>query len=94
MVNCREASLLASVAHDRPLGAFERLKLAIHRLLCPPCRVYRRQLDLLRAATAQMCQESGTAQAMPEDAKTRLRARLAAPRTDQDAAGAPPAQGS
>lgn len=78
MVNCREASLLASAAHDRPLGLIERLKLAVHRSLCPPCRVYRRQLDLLRAATRRLREPGTGTDAMPEDAKARLHARLTA----------------
>jgi len=45
--SCKEASRLASEAHDRRLGLRERWALRIHTAMCSACRAYGRQLALL-----------------------------------------------
>lgn len=48
MIKCREATRLASEALDRQLSPGERLSLALHRLICPPCRRFAEQLQWMR----------------------------------------------
>ncbi|MGE3772295.1 MAG: hypothetical protein AB7I32_05180 [Gammaproteobacteria bacterium] len=85
MLNCREAVALAHAEEDRLLTLRERVGLALHRLYCAPCRLYRRQLDLMRAVMAGLRATPPEAPPMPDALRERLRQRLAA-RDD----GAPP----
>lgn len=83
-VNCEEATTLALAGCDRPLGRGERLRLALHRLFCAPCRVYKRQLAQLRAFSARLNHEPAAgAHALPDDARARLAARLRAAADDR-----------
>jgi predicted anti-sigma-YlaC factor YlaD len=52
MMNCKEASVLMSLRHDRRLGAGERLGLSMHLLLCPRCRRFARQIALIQRIVA------------------------------------------
>jgi hypothetical protein len=47
--SCRRATFLISSSLDRKLSRRERLALRIHLLTCGPCRLFQRQLRLLRA---------------------------------------------
>jgi len=76
-VSCEEATTLALAGCDRTLRRGERLRLALHRLFCTPCRIYRRQLTQLRAFSARLNgQPPAPEQALPDDARARLAARL------------------
>jgi hypothetical protein len=48
MLSCKEYSQLVSEELDRPLSLWDRASMAMHRLMCPPCTVIRKQIDLLR----------------------------------------------
>ncbi len=48
MLNCEQATRLASEGLDRPLTRKERWALKLHLLLCRGCRRYRRHLEILR----------------------------------------------
>lgn len=50
MLNCKEASQLASISIDRKLSLSERLSLKIHLLLCAGCTNFYSQISLLRKA--------------------------------------------
>ncbi|HMM76934.1 MAG TPA: zf-HC2 domain-containing protein [Gammaproteobacteria bacterium] len=78
MLNCREAVALAHAEEDRLLTWRERLGLALHRLYCAPCRLYRRQLDLMRTVIQGLRATPPDAPAMPDALRERLRQRLAA----------------
>lgn len=78
MLSCREAVALAHAEEDRPLTRRERLGLALHRLYCAPCRLYRRQLDLMRAVIERLRATPPDAPPMPAALRERLRQRLAA----------------
>ena len=78
-VDCREASLLATLAYERPLSLRERLRLGIHRLFCAPCRLYKRQLVLLRARLGRLGPQVGDDDArLDTSARERIRERLRA----------------
>jgi hypothetical protein len=50
MINCEEHSRLASQDLDGPLSFWDWLSARMHRLFCPPCRQFRKQLDAIRSA--------------------------------------------
>ena len=50
MLTCKQASILLSQAQDRGLGAYERLKLRLHLMLCDGCANFKQQLEFLRKA--------------------------------------------
>ena len=47
--SCRRATMLISASLDRQLNRRERLALRMHLLLCGPCRLFQKQMRLLRA---------------------------------------------
>lgn len=51
---CREASKLASDAHERQLGLIERLRLRLHLWMCAPCNHYSANLRILNGVIASM----------------------------------------
>lgn len=56
MLNCHEASQLASNQLDERLPVSKRISLALHFMLCRHCRRFARQIERLRriAATAKI----------------------------------------
>ena len=51
-LRCDEASELASRNLDEPLGFVDRIALHGHLLACRSCRLYRRQIQSIRAMMA------------------------------------------
>ena len=83
LVTCEQATTLALAALDRPLTRGERLRLTCHRLLCAPCRIYKRQLLILRAMLRSLpAAPSDTTASLPAAARARLRERLQAAQDD------------
>ncbi len=80
MIDCERASTLTLAEQDRRLGLRERIALALHRLVCAPCRFYRRQMDALRRAAAGL--EEPPASGLDDAARRRIRERLAAGQQD------------
>ncbi len=75
MIDCSEATRLTAATPERPLSLGERIGLALHRLLCPPCRFYRRQLEAMRRAARDL--EAGAPDAgLGDDARARIREKL------------------
>lgn len=54
MLNCRDASLLASQAQDRELRRGERFGLGLHLAMCGNCRRFERQIRLLQQALQRL----------------------------------------
>ena len=50
MKKCRQITVLISQRADRPLTRSERLALRLHLMICPPCREYARQIELVQQA--------------------------------------------
>ena len=79
MLNCAEASRLASEKRDRALTRGEWLRFRFHLLMCRNCRRYVRQLALLGRAVRQLGRRSPTPEADPglsPEARKRIAARL------------------
>lgn len=53
MLNCKQASQLASRAMDEELSFWKRITLNIHLILCRSCTNFTRQLQFLRRASRQ-----------------------------------------
>jgi hypothetical protein len=75
LIDCREASQLTSAELDRPLTLGERVRLSVHRLMCAPCRIYRRQLVLLHRQVARLPAVSSDIR-LDDSARERIQARL------------------
>lgn len=51
MLNCKQASLLASRAQDEELKFWNKTKLRLHLLLCRSCAHFTQQLNFIRKAS-------------------------------------------
>lgn len=76
MLDCRKASELAQASLDRPLSRWVRFQLGAHRLICAPCRMYKRQLAQLRRLGSQLRDSAGSTQRLDDAARERIRAYL------------------
>ena len=47
MKNCEEITRLASDAQERPLQISEKLQMHTHLLMCPACRTFYKNTDVL-----------------------------------------------
>ena len=50
MKKCRQITALISQRADRSLTRSERLALRLHLMICPHCREYARQIELVQQA--------------------------------------------
>jgi hypothetical protein len=79
--SCEDVSLSESDSLDRRPSAWERLMVNAHRLSCPGCRRFRRQVRSLDAALARIRvrREAGDRLAglyLPPDVRRRIKAAL------------------
>ena len=78
-IDCREATALTSTALERKLSTREILWLAVHRLICGPCRVYKKQMETMRRCAARIAATDDLPrETLPQGARERIRARLQA----------------
>ena len=76
MVSCEKASNVASAAFDRRLTVAEFVGLWVHRALCGPCRIYRKQLLAIRERARVLGEETPDTTPLDDAVKDRIRARL------------------
>lgn len=76
MIRCDEAVRVANRGLDEPLSLSQRLGLAIHRLICGPCRLYRKQLEAMRGVAQKLAEPQASGAALDDGARERLRQRL------------------
>jgi len=50
LVSCKEASRLLSQAEERPMSAWQRVRVNWHLAVCGMCRAFERQLAFMREA--------------------------------------------
>jgi len=50
LVSCKDASRLLSQAEERPMSAWERMRVQWHLAVCVMCRAFERQLAFMREA--------------------------------------------
>lgn len=72
MRSCRAASELTAVEGHRRLSLLERISLGIHRIICAPCRAYKKQIQHFNAAMKQI-KEQDVAPKFKMDAEARKR---------------------
>jgi len=53
-LTCKEATHLVSEGLDRDLGAWERVRLRLHLLICDGCTNFSKQMDFLRKAIQRL----------------------------------------
>jgi hypothetical protein len=53
-LTCKEVTHLVSQGLDRKLGAWDRLRLRVHLLICDACTAFTRQMDFLRRAIQRL----------------------------------------
>jgi hypothetical protein len=58
MLNCKDYAQLVSEGLDRPLLLWDRVSMTLHRLMCPPCNLIKRQIDSLRKACRSVPSEN------------------------------------
>ena len=80
---CRRATELISASMDRPLTRRERLSLWTHLAICTACRLYRKQLILLREAMRECVDRIEGALAPGEELSNEARDRIRAALQDQ-----------
>ena len=73
---CRTAAELSGRSLDAPLSIPERVGLAVHTLLCGPCRRFRRQLARLDAVCRGAADEATGDATLPTEARKRIAAAL------------------
>ena len=84
MIDCEKASTLALASQNRALSVLERIRLALHRMVCAPCRFYRRQLEAMRVVAAELDHDGDNNDTgLADNARERIRQRLRAARDDQ-----------
>ncbi len=82
MISCKEHSRLASRDLDSPLSFWDRLSARVHRLICPPCRQLKKQLDNIRNACKDgpsefdRDQDAVNGATLPEDVCQRMKVAL------------------
>ncbi len=77
MINCKEYSILASEDLDRNLSFWERVSVRFHQIICPPCDLFRQQLNSIRTACRAAQTKDGTidpeACRLPDDVRERIK---------------------
>ena len=74
--NCKEAVRLQSESLDHPLPPLRRIGLRIHLALCVWCSRYGKQIKFLRAAAKRCDHEYEPKQALPPEARERIKRAL------------------
>lgn len=71
MLNCRQASELASQAMDEGLPLRKRLSLKFHLMMCRGCTNFTHQMSFLRAAASRLGHHDGMPH-LSNEAKERI----------------------
>ena len=94
LIKCSEIGVLTAQEMDRALTVREHVRVFLHRVFCPPCRAYRRQLIALRqrardigasfesqagAGTIDGAHRGDSGARLNDEARARLRERLKNP---------------
>lgn len=80
LLSCAEAARRISDSMDRPLPAWDRIRLRGHLAICKFCERYRRQLQFLRSALRQhpdrLAEPSSDEPGLSAESKANLTRRL------------------
>lgn len=77
MLSCRDTTRLASESLDRPLTLWQRMQVAMHMMMCGPCRRARRLMQFLRDAFGRLNKEEfeqlSSNQSLAPDVRERIK---------------------
>lgn len=76
MIDCSRVTRLTATQRERGLPLWQRMQLAIHRIICAPCRAYYRQLGTISSAARRLDGKDQPAAGLAGDARERIRERL------------------
>ena len=85
MLNCKDASHLASESQERSLGPVELIGLKFHLIICKGCRGFSQQLKVIRLACQRIDESKGVggeAPGLDPDAKSRILKELGSKQSD------------
>ena len=67
MLTCKTVSGKVSAAMDEPITLADKLRVRMHLLMCPACRRFEQQLQILRVAMQSLWNEEPAEQAPETD---------------------------
>lgn len=77
MLSCRDTTRLASESLDHRLTWWQRMQVAIHLMMCGPCRRARRLMQFLRDAFGRLSKEEfkqlSTEQSLAPEIRERIK---------------------
>jgi uncharacterized CHY-type Zn-finger protein len=80
MLSCRDTTRLASESLDHPLTWWQRMQVAMHMVMCGPCRRARRLMQFLREAFGRLSKEEfeqlSTEQSLAPEIRERIKEAL------------------
>lgn len=78
MLSCKQASRLVSQSLERKLTYRERFGLSLHLMMCDACKLFSRQLRLLRQAMQRIGRnvEQDTQTVLSDEARKRIAIKL------------------
>jgi predicted anti-sigma-YlaC factor YlaD len=78
MISCRRASELTSLQLDSDLSIGQKLAVRVHRLMCPACRRFQKQLIQINEETGEFFKSSSGMETipMPEESRVRIQTQL------------------
>jgi hypothetical protein len=80
MLSCRDTTRLASESLDHPLTIWQRMQVAMHMMMCGPCRRARQIMRILRDAMGRLGQDElaqlSTDQTLIPEARERIKEAL------------------
>jgi uncharacterized CHY-type Zn-finger protein len=76
MLSCRDTTRLASESLDHPLTWWQRMQVAMHMMMCGPCRRARRLMQFLRDAAGRLSQDEFARISTDQSLTPEIRARI------------------
>lgn len=74
-LTCKEATYLSAKGEDGRLGLYDRIKLLMHQLICPPCRRFAIQTKKIKDYFKQIkvADKPNLSDKLSEESKERIR---------------------
>jgi predicted anti-sigma-YlaC factor YlaD len=80
MLSCRDTTRLASESLDHQLTRWQRMQVAMHMMMCGPCRRARRLMQLVRDAFGRLSRDDfeqlSTDQSLAPEVRERIKEAL------------------
>jgi hypothetical protein len=75
MITCKEATAMVEMRREKSIGLANKMKLAIHLVLCKVCAIYAKQSELIHAVIKRKMTAAPSAQ-MIESTQQQIREKL------------------